>query len=507
MATLGFNSAAFAPVSQAFLDGLFFLYPNLLTGPDCLLQAVRRSVLSEMIHDSVLVLLQDLILLDADGAPLPVPPGISGKATPAIFYQQRSSTPLTKTIVRVANLHGAAPAIFPEDCSLLPYGTVVPPSITIPNSFDPVVFVLTALGLDYLRSLPGNHFNPLWANTSGSVPPHPIQFIQEVSTIPTANAANLGQLHSVSMTGIVNADNSNPLFKVGSQVPNKSVAASRALFENVSFWYWWNGQNINKTIDLFGGPGNLDVLTPSAVDSIMSKVHVRFQNYPIFRPENIHLLIKGLWSKVLTQNANKSFNSLSICLFSEPNTDGSPRVFKKIDSKQTDPHLTAAISDLFEIITTCLTPNEAADIQRKAELLARVNLFMNDLSTVGNLAGALINVQVELVNTMFFNLFHIAKTEPFIHLNVPVPALNQEFFDKVTEILYHFPEAIQAVTQRALFYPEHARKRFGESVAPTPDTKKKKGKQSEASKKKAKVIAPATRKEWNPPQRGTGVVV
>ena len=136
-----------------------------------------------------------------------------------------------------------------------------------------------------------------------------------------------------------------------------------------------------------------------------------------------------------------------------------------------------------------MTPNEAADIQRKAELLARVNLFMNDLSTVGNLAGALINVQVELVNTMFFNLFHIAKTEPFIHLKVPVPALNQEFFDKVTEILYHSPEAIQAVTQRALFYPEHARKQFGESVAPTPDTKKKKGKQ--ASKKKAKVIAPA----------------
>ena len=145
MATLGFNSAAFAPVSQAVLDGLFFNDPDLLTGPDCLLQAgtyFRRSVLSEMVHDSVLVLLQDLILLDADGAPLPVPPGISGKATPAIFYQQRSATPLTKTIVRVADLHGAAAAIFPEVCSLLPHGTVVPPSITIPNSFDPVVFVL-----------------------------------------------------------------------------------------------------------------------------------------------------------------------------------------------------------------------------------------------------------------------------------------------------------------------------------------------------------------------------
>ena len=100
------------------------------------------------------------------------------------------------------------------------------------------------------------------------------------------------------------------------------------------------------------------------------------------------------------------------------------RVFKKINSKQTDPYLNAAISDLFEIITTCLTPNEAADIQRKAELLARVNLFMNDLSTVGNLSGALINVQVELINNMFYNLFHIAKTNPFVHQKVPVPALN-----------------------------------------------------------------------------------
>lgn len=96
------------------------------------------------------------------------------------------------------------------------------------------------------------------------------------------------------MTGLVNADSSNPLFKVGAQVPNKSVAASRTLFENVSNWYWWNGQDMTKTIDLFGGPGNLDVLSPSAVDSIMSKVHIRFQNYLIFRHENINLLIKAL---------------------------------------------------------------------------------------------------------------------------------------------------------------------------------------------------------------------
>ena len=163
MANLGFNNVAFAPIAQDILDALFVQDPDLLTGLDRLLQAgtyFRRSFLSEMKHDSVLVLLQDLIPLDANGDPLPVPLGITGKATPAIFYQRRSHTPFTKAIVRVANLHGAA--IFPATCSLLPVGTAVPPSITIPNSYDPEVYVLTALGLDFLRSLPGTHFNPLW---------------------------------------------------------------------------------------------------------------------------------------------------------------------------------------------------------------------------------------------------------------------------------------------------------------------------------------------------------
>ena len=213
MANLGFNNPAFAPVAQAVLDARFLQDPDLLTGPDRLLQAgtyFRRSFLSEMIHDSVLVLLQDQIPLDVNGDPLPVPPGITGKATPAVFYQQRSSTPFTKTIVRVANLHGAAN--FPATCSLLPAGTAVPPSITIPNSYDPEVYVLTALGLDFLRSLPGNHFNPLWANTTGSTPPHPIQFINDFPVIQTSGTA----LASVSMTGLVNADSSNPLFNAKS---------------------------------------------------------------------------------------------------------------------------------------------------------------------------------------------------------------------------------------------------------------------------------------------------
>lgn len=89
MANLGFNNAAFAPVAQNILDALFVQDPVLLSGADCLLQAgtyFRKSSLSEMIQDSVLVLLQDLIPLDGNNDPLPVPPGITGKATPTCCF-------------------------------------------------------------------------------------------------------------------------------------------------------------------------------------------------------------------------------------------------------------------------------------------------------------------------------------------------------------------------------------------------------------------------------------
>ena len=65
--------------------------------------------------------------------------------------------------------------------------------------------------------------------------------------------------------------------------------------------------------------------------------------------------------------------------------------------------------------------------------------------------------------------------------------MNQDFFDKVTEALYHSPSDIQSVTQRALLYPELARKQFGSSAESLPLTKKRKGKQSAAAKKKAKL--------------------
>ena len=390
----GFNHAAFAPIAQDILDALFVQDPDLLTGPDRLLQAgtyFRRSFLSEMIHDSVLVLLQDLIPLDANGDPLPVPPVITGKATPAIFYQQRSFTPFTKTIVRVANLHGTA-AIFPADCLLLPVGTAVPPSITIPNSFDPEVYVLTALGLDFLRSLPGTHFNPLWANTTGSIPPHPIQFISEFPSLTTTTVAA-----PAVNTGLVTLANSNPLYPLNSSIHNKNNAAQKMLFENLAFWFWWHGQDMQTTLNIFGGVGNEDILNASAVDHVMSKLHKRFLLYPICRPENIKLLMKGFFFKLLTCASNGSYNSISICLFTNPNADGSAYIFKN----PTDPLLSQAVKDFFEIICTLFTPDTIIEQRRSSELLARVSSYINDLSNVGNLSSALIDVQVELIKPSY----------------------------------------------------------------------------------------------------------
>ena len=326
MATLGFNNVAFAPVAQDVLDALFFQDPNLLTGEDCLLQAgsyFRRSLLSEMIQDSVLVLLQDLVVLDANNDPLPVPPGMTGKAIPAIFYQQRSSTPFTKTIVRDANLHGAGP--FPATCTLLPDGFVAPPSITIPNSFNPEVYVLTSLRLDYIRSVPGNFFNPLWTKTSGATPPHPIQFLSDsISTAAVTPSA-------VNSAGLVTLANSNPLYPVNTSIHNKSNALQKTLFENLAFWFWWNGQNIQATLNIFGGAGNEDILCASAVDHIMSKLHKRFLLYPICRPENIKVLMRGFFFSrsflpVLPMVPTTPF--LFVCLPIQMLTE--PRIFSKI---------------------------------------------------------------------------------------------------------------------------------------------------------------------------------
>ena len=112
---------------------------------------------------------------------------------------------------------------------------------------------------------------------------------------------------------------------------------------------------------------------------------------------------------------------------------------------------------MFEIIVTLFTSNTDADQQRSAELLARISKFMNALSTTGNLAGAHIDVQVEFINDLLFNLFQIPKPLPFRGLKEPVHTLQQTFWDTVTSTLEYSSTAIQAITNQALLYPAKAK--------------------------------------------------
>lgn len=153
--------------------------------------------------------------------------------------------------------------------------------------------------------------------------------------------------------------------------------------------------------------------------------------YPICRPENINILMKGFSSKLLTLSSNGSYNSISISLFTNPNADGTPYIFKN----PTDPLLAQAVKDFFEIICCLFIPSLTADQRRSSELLARVSSYMNDLSNVGNLSSALIDVQVESINTVLSNLFQIPKLEPFRSQKEADLDLNVDFWNKVTDVL------------------------------------------------------------------------
>ena len=403
--TSGFTGIQYAPTSDATLSALFFQDPDLLIDGDLQLAAsalFQRVQISDLIDDAVIVLLQDIVTA-----------GISPKATPAVFYQQRSSTPFIHILALVANLHGTNP-LFPPQCSFFVHPAVVPLSVVVPHSYPGYVIALTSLGVDWFRNAVGDHFEAVWANTYLAVPPHPIRF---VPVFPTVSVTGSQAPVIINSVGLVNAATSNPLFQVGSPVPNKSSAAQKTLFENIAFWYWWNGQDMNATLSLFGGIGAEDILSASSTDAILSKLNNRFLEYLICLSENIHLLMRGKCSKILSRNSNGSFSSISTCLFTKPNPDGSPYIFKKgssvEDQLNTDPRLTSAIIDLFEIIVTLFTPNTDADQQHSAELLARISKFMNALLTTGNLAGAHIDVQVEFINDLLFNLFQIPKSLPF----------------------------------------------------------------------------------------------
>ena len=180
--------------------------------------------------------------------------------------------------------------------------------------------------------------------------------------------------------------------------------------------------------------------------------------------------MRGFCSKLLTQAADQSFSSISICLVAPPSSDGSPIIFKKPDLNHSDPRLFAAIADLFEIITCCFTPNTIIEQRRSQELLARIN-FMSDLSTTGNLSGAAIDMQVEFVNNMLFNFFHVVKTDPFRQQMTPDPALNVLYWERLTDTLIYSKADIKQLTTDAICFPKEARLQFGHSdIVPTPSS-------------------------------------
>ena len=180
--------------------------------------------------------------------------------------------------------------------------------------------------------------------------------------------------------------------------------------------------------------------------------------------------MRGFFSKLLTCASNGSFNSISICLFTNPNADGTPYIFKN----PTDPLLAQAVNDFFEIICSLFTPNTTNEQRRSSELLARVASYMNDHSYVGNLSSSHMDVQVELINIDLFNLFQIPKSEPFRSQKTVDPTLNPEFWNKVTDVLVYSTEEIQKITLQALNYPKETSEQFGFLDPATSPSKKQK---------------------------------
>ena len=204
--TSGFTGIQYAPTSDSTLSALFFQDPDLLIDGDLQLAAsalFQRVQISDLIDDSVIVLLQDIV-------PAVLSPGISSKATPAVFYQQRSSTPFIHILALVANLHGTN-ALFPAQCSFFVHPTVVPLSVVVPHSYPGYAIALTSLGVDWFRNAVGDHFEPVWADIYLAVPPHPIRFVPVFPTVSTAASSSAPVV--INSFGLVNVATSNPCFK------------------------------------------------------------------------------------------------------------------------------------------------------------------------------------------------------------------------------------------------------------------------------------------------------
>ena len=77
-------------------------------------------------------------------------------------------------------------------------------------------------------------------------------------------------------------------------------------------------------------------------------------------------------------------------------------------------------------------------------------------------------------------------------MKIADPALNVDFWDKVTDVLVYSPADIKKITTEALMYPHETRKQFGFLEAATTPVKKQKQKQPKsAANKKPKLVPPS----------------
>jgi len=252
---------------------------------------------------------------------------------------------------------------------------------------------------------------------------------------------------------------------------------------------------MTQTLEIFGGEE--DVTSDISVELIQDKINERFQFCPIVNRYNLKNLIRGHMIKTMTSDGKGISNSIGLNLFTDANEDGTFYVFRKgLDANATDPRLTSAIANFFEIICTCFTPNGPAEKKHSAEMHAMLSVTINDLSTTGNMSAASIDTQVHFYNTVLYNLFHIHKTAPFKDLKAADPAFNQIYLDEVSKVLLYTSDAIVLKTSTAVLFPTKVPKQFGSKVdkvaaQKSAAEKRKDTKAANQAAKKAKTNQPA----------------
>jgi len=229
----GFNDPLFAPPAANIIEA-FLLFDPLLRDPTDLLlpasQFFNICKIGQVPPDGVITILQSLVPPnDAAGNPVAPSPGITGKAPPTIFLQNRGGNNGAKSFVTVADFHGTNILYFPATCT-----TQNPPPkvFTLQPDYDGWLILLTTLGCEFLASRIGNPFGPLFLATNGQG--HPIATLQSIAILAAANAPSGAPAVASNK---VTKDNANPMFKEGTDGYDKRTLSQRSLFGKLSHWY------------------------------------------------------------------------------------------------------------------------------------------------------------------------------------------------------------------------------------------------------------------------------